>query len=129
MRLAEASRRLSREARRRIEYAMQAVDGFARRLVHPAARLQASRQSVAHLLARLSTAAARRLEAAAAEIGRLRASLSGLDPGAVLERGYSITRDQVGNVIRDAARVREGERLRTTLAKGWLESEVKKAGS
>jgi len=47
----------------------------------------------------------------------------------VLERGYSITRDQVGNVIRDAARVREGERLRTTLAKGWLESEVKKAGS
>ena len=128
VRLAEASRRLSREARRRIEYAMQAVDGFARRLVHPAARLQASRQSVAHLLARLSTAAARRLEAAAAEIGRLRASLSGLDPGAVLERGYSITRDQAGNVIRDAARVREGERLRTTLAKGWLESEVKKSG-
>jgi exodeoxyribonuclease VII large subunit len=52
-----------------------------------------------------------------------------LNPSAVLERGYSLTRNAQGEVVRDAARVAEGERLTTTLAKGWIESEVRKTGS
>jgi exonuclease VII large subunit len=44
----------------------------------------------------------------------------------VLGRGYSITQDAEGHVVSDAAAVREGDRLRTTLARGSLESEVKK---
>jgi exodeoxyribonuclease VII large subunit len=46
----------------------------------------------------------------------------------VLERGYSLTRDAQGEVVRDASRVAEGERLTTTLARGWIESEVTKKG-
>ena len=57
----------------------------------------------------------------------LQASLRSLDPAAVLERGYSITRNAQGEVLRDAARVREGEIVRTSLARGRLESEVKKS--
>ena len=56
----------------------------------------------------------------------LQGSLRSLDPTAVLERGYSITRNARGEVLRDAASVREGEQVHTRLARGQFESEVKK---
>ncbi len=149
-RLAELARRATREARRRIEYAGQGVDGLARRLVHPAARLRASRELTAQLALRLASATgrqldasryrlreapprlvgalARRLEAARARIMELQASLGGLDPTAVLGRGYSITRNAAGEVLRASTRVQPGERVHTRLASGWLESEVKQRG-
>src|SRR5512140_1733273 len=58
-RIAETALRLSRQTARRIEYAMQAVDALARRLVHPAERLRTSRQHLGHLAARLAAATAR----------------------------------------------------------------------
>jgi len=128
-RVAGLALRASREARRRIEYAMQAVDGLARRLAHPAERILASRRLLAQLGARLASAAARSLDAARYGVEHLRAALAGLDPDAVLARGYSITRNAAGEVLRDAARVAEGERLVTTLYRGWVESEAKRKGS
>jgi hypothetical protein len=129
MRVGELARRATREALRRIEYAMQMVDALARRLVHPRERLRASRQLLAQLATRLALGAARRMDFFDAQIARLKASLASLNPEAVLERGYSLTRNAQGEVIRDAAKVQVGERLTTTLAKGWLESEIrKKAG-
>ena len=128
-RVAVLALRASREARRRIEYAMQAVDGLARRLVHPAERIRASRRLLAQLGARLASAAARSLDAARYRVEHLRAALAGLDPNAVLSRGYSITRNAAGEVLRDAVRVSEGERLVTTLHRGWVESEAKRKGS
>jgi exodeoxyribonuclease VII large subunit len=123
-RVLQLAARSSREARRRIEYAMQSVDALARRLVHPAERLRASHQLLAQLAARLASATGRRLDAFTAWLALARASLQGLDPGAVLARGYSITRDGAGVVLRDAAQVREGDKLTTTLAKGWIESQA-----
>ena len=120
--------RSSRDAERRLEYAMQRVDALARRLVHPAERLRVSRQLLVQLAARLASAAGRRLDAFAARMVLARANLQSLDPAAVLARGYSITRDAAGAVLRDQARVREGEKLVTTLAKGWLESEILRKG-
>jgi exodeoxyribonuclease VII large subunit len=128
-RVAVLALRASREARRRIEYAIQAVDGLARRLVHPAERIRASRRLLAQLGARLASAAARSLDAARYRVEHLRAALQGLDPNAVLSRGYSITRNAAGEVLRDAARVSEGERLVTTLYRGWVESEARRKGS
>ena len=47
----------------------------------------------------------------------------------ILERrGYSITRDAQGKVVADAARVAEGDVLQTTLARGWIESQVRRKG-
>jgi exodeoxyribonuclease VII large subunit len=145
-RLRELARRASRETRRRVETAAQSVDALARRLVHPAERLRAMRALLAQLGARLGSATgwrldgarhalaaltprlaaanARRREIAAARFAELHARLVVLDPQAVLARGYSITRRASGEVLRDAARVVEGERLQTTLARGTIESEV-----
>ena len=124
-RVAECARRASREMRRTLEYAMQALDACARRLVHPAERLRAHASLVAQLTARLGFAFAHRLQGCDAELQRLQAALATLDPQAVLARGYSISYDGDGRVLRDAAQVRAGERLRTTLARGEIESEVK----
>ena len=128
LRVGELAQRATREALRRIEYAMQTVDALARRLVHPRERLRSSGQLLAHLAARLALAAARRMDFFDAQLARLKASLASLDPQAVLERGYSLTRDAQGAVVRDAAKVRIGERLTTMLAKGWIESDVSKKG-
>jgi len=128
-RLAENAGRISRETARRIEYAMQAVDALARRLVHPAERLRNFNQHLAHLARRLSVASARHLERLEADLARLRASLASLDAAAVLNRGYSLTRDARGNLVRDASRISEGESIVTTVARGVLESRVVKRGA
>jgi len=127
-RVAELAQRASREALRRIEYAMQMVDALAKRLVHPRERLRTSRQMLEQLAARLSFAASHRLEVVAGQLAQLKSALGSLNPSAVLERGYSLTRNARGEVVVDAARVVEGEVLTTMLSKGWIESEVKMKG-
>jgi exodeoxyribonuclease VII large subunit len=127
-RVGELAQRASREALRQIQYAMQAVDALAKRLVHPRERLRTSRQLLVQLAARLASATARRIDFFDALVERFKSSLLSLNPTAVLERGYSLTRNAQGEVVSDAARVTEGERLTTTLAKGWVESKVKKKG-
>jgi exodeoxyribonuclease VII large subunit len=125
-RVAGCVRHLSREMRRRLQYAMQALDGSAKRLVHPAQRLRNAQQALVQLRTRLAFALGHRVHRCTAELGRLQASLAGLDPTAVLARGYSITRNAGGEVLRDASNTREGEVLFTTLARGSLQSKVKK---
>jgi exodeoxyribonuclease VII large subunit len=127
-RLAECTRALSRETRRQVEYAMQAVDALARRLVHPAERLRSYKQLVVQLRARLAFGFSHNLRGFAGRLERLQVALAGLSPEGVLGRGYSITRGADGKVVSDAAKVGPGERLTTTLARGWLESEVKGKG-
>ena len=125
-RVADGVRSLSREMRRCIQYAVQALDGCAKRLVHPAQRLRAGEQALAQLRTRLAFALGHRVNRCLAELARLQASLAGMDPTAVLERGYSITRTADGSVLRDAARLAEGDEILTTLARGGLRSRVKK---
>ena len=127
-RVAENALRLSRETARRIEYAMQTVDALARRLLHPAERLRTSRQHLDHLSARLVTAMKHQFSQVRAQIERSEAKLSGFDHQAVLARGYSLTLNSANEILRDAASVAVGERIVTTLARGELESEVKKKG-
>jgi len=124
-RLAECARSLSRETRRQLEYAMQALDALAKRLLHPRARLQASQQHLLHLGNRLAFALAHNVHFFKATIEKLQTALAGLDPNAVLARGYSITLDAQGKVITAAAQVKEGDRLTTRLSRGSLESEVR----
>ncbi len=120
------AQRLSREMRRRLQYAMQTLDGCAKRLVHPAQRLHNAAQTLTQLRTRLAFALGHRVHRALAELGRLEASLAGLDPTAVLARGYSITRDAAGKVLRDASKTAQGELIFTTLAHGSVQSKVKK---
>ena len=125
-RLAELAFRVSREFSRKLETAMQTVDALARRLVHPRDRLRASAQLLTQLGSRLSFSFSQKLEFLRAHMDHLRSALANLDPTAVLARGYSITQDADGKVIADAGAVSVGDRLRTRLSKGLIESEVKR---
>ncbi|MFO7871918.1 MAG: exodeoxyribonuclease VII large subunit [Kiritimatiellia bacterium] len=58
------------------------------------------------------------------DLERLATQMRALNPLAVLDRGYSITRDSEGRVIRNAGNLRKGQQLRTRLAKGSVVSEV-----
>jgi exodeoxyribonuclease VII large subunit len=128
-RLAECARCLSRDTRRHLEYAMQAVDALARRLVHPAERLRSYQERLAQLAARLAFGLGHNLAGCRGRLDRLEAALRNLGPQEVLARGYSITRDASGKVVRHASQVDAGAMLHTTLAAGgWLESELKKKG-
>jgi exodeoxyribonuclease VII large subunit len=125
-RVAECARALARELRRRLEYAMQTVDALARRMLHPAERLRSNQQLVGQLSARLAFGLMHGIHSFQSRFERLQVALAGLDPGAVLARGYSITRDAAGEVLRDAAAAHLGEPISTTLARGSLESKVTK---
>jgi exodeoxyribonuclease VII large subunit len=118
---------LQKDVQRKLRYAAQALDTCTRRLVHPAQRLASYQQLMAQLASRLAFAFAHRLHRGQAQLAQLEATLAGLDPAAVLGRGYSITYGASGNVLREASQARPGERLRTRLAEGEIDSEVKKS--
>ena len=127
-RIAETALRISRQTGRRLEYAMQAVDALARRLVHPAERLRTSRLHLVHLGARLAGAMKHQIAQVRAQLERSEARLAGLDHLGVLARGYSLTLNSANEILRDAGAVAVGERIVTTLARGSIESEVKSKG-
>ena len=54
----------------------------------------------------------------------LAARLASLDPAAVLSRGYSVTRDADGRVVRRPSDVRAGAEVTTRLAHGQIRSRV-----
>jgi exodeoxyribonuclease VII large subunit len=76
---------------------------------------------------RLDRAARQRVQRAKQAAGALAARLETLSPLNVLGRGYSLTRSETGHILRDAARVRPGDRLETLLHRGRVISRVEEA--
>ncbi len=62
---------------------------------------------------------------AESKMRELETKLSLLSPYSVLERGYSLTTDSAGRVVRDAASVAAGEEIRTRLRNGAIASVVR----
>jgi exodeoxyribonuclease VII large subunit len=126
--LGKERRRLEREVRHAIDRARQRLDRGAMRLVglHPSARLAAVRRDRDQLVARGDAAIRAQLDARRAELGQLAAQLDALSPLAVLARGYAMVQHD-GAIVRDAATVRERDRLRVRLARGALDVVVEKS--
>ena len=51
--------------------------------------------------------------------------LAVLGPDATLRRGYSMTTDVEGNLVRSVTQVKRGDRIRTRVTDGAIESDVK----
>jgi exodeoxyribonuclease VII large subunit len=124
--VSECVRRLGREMQRKLQYAAQALDACGKRLVHPARRLRSYQTLVTQLKARLAFGFSHRVHRCQAHLAELHATLKSVDPTAVLARGYSITYNASGQVLRDSTAVQTGESIKTRLARGEIESEVKK---
>ncbi|MEE9391870.1 MAG: exodeoxyribonuclease VII large subunit [Planctomycetota bacterium] len=143
-----------REPRRLVESKVQRLDeirltlpkALRRRVALEQARLEALRrgvglrlpqQRIALARERLSdweqampTALQRRVESLRVALVERERLLAGLSPLRVLERGYSLTRDEeTGEIIRSADTLQPHQRLRTRFAKGEIRSRVEGTSS
>lgn len=76
---------------------------------------------------RVAAASQRQLAERTARIDALTRSLSHLDPRAVLERGYSIVRDEAGRIVRRSREVASGDRVDITFAEGGVSARVERS--
>ncbi|HET7199905.1 MAG TPA: exodeoxyribonuclease VII large subunit [Burkholderiales bacterium] len=83
-------------------------------------------ERLAKALSQMRSATRTRIERAAADRARLRASLSHLDPSAVLERGYSVVRDASGRIVRNGAGLARGDLLDISFAEGGASARVER---
>jgi len=149
-RLKDAAERLARAPMQRVETWTQQLDYLSSRIsesprsslaecahrlesasvrLAPALRDAASRRQLRleRLSSRLAVPMTTATTSAEHRLERARAKLRLLDPANTMQRGYSITLDENGRVVQDAAAVQPGSALRTRLARGELVSRVESA--
>jgi exodeoxyribonuclease VII large subunit len=91
----------------------------------PPARIQAMQVNTRHLGQRMQGAMTHRLQRQQHAVAALGGKLHALSPLATLERGYSILTDaRSKNVVRDARKVKSGDKLRARLFRGELQCTV-----
>ena len=122
-----AADRLLREARRALAEAAARVGRAESRAVAARRRLERAGSALATLAEALRRAADYRLKSAGLKLDGWARLLAGLQPTRVLARGYSLTRDETGQLLRDAGAVARGSRITTQLALGRLTSRVEEA--
>jgi len=91
---------------------------------NPARELAARRQRVEEVQRRLGECSRQRLTDARKRWERAAGLLRVLGPEGTLQRGYSITRDEQGNLIRSVAAVGPKMKIRTRVSDGEFESQV-----
>jgi len=123
--LAVTARRVARGAPASVRRSSARLGEAARRAprVVPA-RLRRERALVADRGRRLARLPTRRLAAASHDTEGLSARVRALDPRRVLERGYTITRDRDGRVVRTTDGVVVGDVVATEFADGTVTSRV-----
>ncbi|MDP6658700.1 MAG: exodeoxyribonuclease VII large subunit [Candidatus Poseidoniia archaeon] len=127
-RFAGALQQLAALAGRRVERETAALDALRHRLVlaHPRKRLREGVQRLDSATAQLQRGLRTLLGAQTERLAKAGAMLAGLDPTAVLGRGYAIVQ-QGGSVLRTPVPV--GSEIDITLGKGGMECQVTKTRS
>lgn len=125
-RLQQWQRYLQQTLQRRLLVQMQRLDGLERQLrsLNPQQRLQLRQQQLDHLTQRLRQNWAVIQQQGRQQLQSLVAQLNQLNPRAVLERGYSITRTQSSQIVRASEQVQADQVLQIELAQGRLEVRV-----
>jgi exodeoxyribonuclease VII large subunit len=119
MRLLEIWKNIFQQRRSRIEKMVTFLAAF-----RPERWLQSKRGEVAGLDMRLRRIAASKIDSHKNRLAEIANFLRLLGPRQTLERGYSITLDGDGNVVRSIQALRVGDPIRTKLAEGDLTSVV-----
>jgi exodeoxyribonuclease VII large subunit len=130
-----------RQSQQRLDHARETlrrclsykIDNYRRGLVHALATLQARsparelmlrRNRFGDLQRRLGESPARVLENARHRFQKIEGILRVLGPEATLRRGYSITTDERGKLIRTVAAVRSKMKIKTRISDGEFKSET-----
>lgn len=118
LRTRHALQRATRETRNQLEDAALRMQRELRGSVRDA------EQHVDELWLRAGRSAGRNAERHAQDLRRVVAQLRAMNPLAVLDRGYSVTRNAAGRIVRARGDVRPGERIVTQVGDGAFTSEV-----
>ena len=131
----------ARDAQQRLDHARETlqccvahkIDGYKRGLLHitralqarnPARELMLRRNRFADLHRRLVASPSRVLETARHRFHHIEGILRVLGPDATLRRGYSITMNERGKIIRTIAGARPKMKIRTRVSDGEFTSEI-----
>jgi len=91
---------------------------------HPARQVERRGEMLADLRRRLASAAEVRIEQEAEHLNGLKGLLRTLGPESAFQRGFSITMNEKGKVVRSKKDVEKGEVIRTRLSDGEVGSRV-----
>ncbi|UZJ45136.1 exodeoxyribonuclease VII large subunit [Marinimicrobium sp. C6131] len=118
--------RLRRAMQQRLIQARQRLDNLAARqkAQRPEPQLHQWQTRIDQLRQRLNRQMQQTLKQQRQRLSEAGRLLHGVSPLNTLERGYAIVHNDAGEVIRDAAQVKPGERIRTRVAAGEILSRV-----
>ncbi|WP_411704894.1 exodeoxyribonuclease VII large subunit [Edaphovirga cremea] len=119
-------RRLDEAMQTRLRLLMRRAERLQQRLSQqqPQPRIHRTQQRVQQLQYRLQQALTRQLSESKQRFGTACTQLEAVSPLATLARGYSVTTTPQGALLKKAAQTQPGDKLKTRLADGWIESEV-----
>jgi len=118
-RLGEAVDQRLRSASRQQERLLQRLNSH-----QPQGRILRAQQQLQQWHYRLQQGMEKQLNHNRQRFGELAAQLEGVSPLATLARGFSVTTDNQGLVVKKTKQLHKGDVLRTRLDDGWVESEV-----
>jgi exodeoxyribonuclease VII large subunit len=124
-RLDDLQSSLVRSARVQLREHQSHFNQFAQRLgqIRPGTQIKKRRETLAQTERRLRELAWHQLERLESRLQQVEGKLRLLGPENVLQRGYSITMDEAsGEIIRDAAKVKAGQKLKTRVKRGEIRS-------
>ena len=126
MRLDLVRDRLTRVIEQLVHQRQQQVDQWraAHRSLHPRLIIQRRQESMHELARRLKSAIKQAMDDRQQRLKHLEAIIRALGPESSLQRGYSITFDEKGQILRDASDAQPGTKLTTRLANGSIDSTV-----
>ncbi|MGG6177302.1 exodeoxyribonuclease VII large subunit [Pantoea allii] len=118
--------RLSEAMELRLRNASRQQDRLSQRLAQqqPQQRLYLAQQNLQSWHYRLQQSMEKLLNRDKHRFGQLAAQLEGVSPLATLARGFSVTTDNAGQVVKKTRQLSNGDLLRTRLDDGWVESQV-----
>lgn len=127
-RLAVAAASVVRSGRRRLAGGERRIDDDQRRLIRLAGRgVDLRRNQPLEVGRRISALAQARLREASTRIEGLGRLCAELAPERTLERGFTMTRDASGRLVKSVEQVRTGEPIVTILSDGELTSRVEES--
>ncbi|MBK4784338.1 MAG: exodeoxyribonuclease VII large subunit [Pantoea sp. Pent] len=124
--LIQLQRRLQEAADQRLRLAHRQQDRLLQRLQsqQPQGRILRAQQQLQQWHYRLQQGMEKQLNHSRQRFGALAAQLEGVSPLATLARGFSVTTDAQGQVVKKTRQLHTGDLLRTRLDDGWVESQV-----
>ncbi|MEK6305724.1 MAG: exodeoxyribonuclease VII large subunit [Pantoea dispersa] len=124
--LIQLQRRLQEAADQRLRLAHRQQDRLLQRLQsqQPQGRILRAQQQLQQWHYRLQQGMEKQLNHSRQRFGTLAAQLEGVSPLATLARGFSVTTDAQGQVVKKTRQLHTGDLLRTRLDDGWVESQV-----